>query len=626
MSMVPDDLATYRMRHAWRARSLPGALPSIGPAHKISFPLVGEVGAQHTGSLSSRGGQLPALWFNKNDLVRFGNAMSSVTAPSAASSDASQPAAPPASYAFGTSGYRSNTPEGTSEDVVRTITHGIADYFIGQMHQQKKAQPLLVGGDTRALTQRYTPLITQLLLDRGLDVYQVPGFIPTPVLALASKYFDRLGQPHREVAGSFLLTASHNPWDYLGINFLTNDGAVVPSHTSKAFERLQREPTHAHLDRSALGLTAPAQLRHVDPTDVYAQHLKDKLGLQFDKIKHSGLRIVYDPLYATGQNVLPDLLKNAGIPVSVLHGTPQRPADYTGMPEPNAENLKELSGQVQEAAKTPGMVLGLANDGDADRFGIMDETGKLVSPNDVLALTLYHLAKHRPPLEGKQGGAVVRSQATSHMLDALAKKAGLSVVQTPVGYKYIAETFIDHEAPGKPPVWLGGESSGGLSIHGHIPEKDGILANLLVAELMANEKKPLSQVLKEVKAALPQHYQFNELAIKTPKGKDILSDFLKKASHPGTLGNFVVDVEKTQQEAEALEKHFGTRDGAKLYFKDGSWALVRISGTEPLVRLYTETTHPDASQARMKSDALLAQVKQILSQGYGVTDNDIKMK
>ncbi|MDX2084079.1 MAG: hypothetical protein SFZ03_01655 [Candidatus Melainabacteria bacterium] len=525
-------------------------------------------------------------------------------------------------YAFGTSGYRSNTEAGFNESVVRQITHAIADYLIEQMHQNGLAKPVLIGGDTREKSQQFIPHIAQWLVEKGLDVYQTQGEVPTPVLAYAAAFFEQYEQPHMACAGAILMTASHNPWDYGGYNFLTPDGAVAPASMSAEFERLQQSPLNLTLNRKKLGLQEPASIRTFDPYSPYAAHLKENLDLDYETIRESGVAILYDPMYATGRRFFPRLLQEEGLAIDVLNDTDQRPAHYEGMPNPGQTALAELSSQVQAMGRQTELVLGLANDGDADRFGVMDEAGRYLSPNDVLLLTLYHLVNHR-----RQKGAVVRSQATSHALDALAARYRLPVIQTPVGYKYIAETFIEHQQAGKTPVLLGGESSGGLSIQGHIPEKDGLLANLLMVEMVAQAEKPLGKLLEKIKSEIGAHYRFEELSIKTEAGPTILSDFAQYRQGNETAPTPLrVDLAKTQKAAKTLENHYGTTDGVKLYLEGGHWLLVRASGTEPLVRFYLEATGPSEEAAQ----DILAEHRQtivdLLATKYAVRPEAIAVK
>jgi phosphomannomutase len=522
-------------------------------------------------------------------------------------------------YRFGTSGYRHDQDAEFNEAVIRQITNAIGDYLVAEIQRKGKLLPILIGGDTREKTRRFIPVIAEMLKAKGLDVFQASTDLPSPVLAYAAKYFSQLNLGYDETLGAILMTASHNPWPYGGYNFLTPDAAVMPTPVSQKFELYQSEPLNLTLDRTAYGGHQPAAITEFDPYELYRQHLKQGMSIDYSKIKASGLKIFYDPLYATGRRYLPRLLKDEGIDTVVIHDTEQLPPGYTGMPEPTGSNLTELSELVKQDAAS--LKIGLSNDGDADRFGVLDENGRYLNSNEVLSLIVYHLLNNR-----KEKGVIVRSQATTHFLDALAAKSGLSVIQSPVGYKYIAEEFIEHEEKGGEQVLIGGESSGGISVIGHIPEKDGILANLMVAELVAVEGKPLSQILSSVQASVNDQFVFRELGVKTEQGKKIMAHFQSLQGKGGQIAGFDIDTAKSMASSDALEKKYGTRDGAKVFFKEGSWMLIRASGTEPIARVYVEGVADTACEALDKSQRLLDAVMATLMADFSVLANNIREK
>ena len=507
-------------------------------------------------------------------------------------------------YKFGTSGYRHNDDAAFNEGVVRQITEAIGDVLIQAMHEEGIVKPIVVGGDTRVKTKMAIPIIIQTLLGKGLDVYEVQGDVPTPVLAYTAAHLAEIAGNTVGAAGAILMTASHNPWDYGGYNFLTDDGAVASSAMTQQFEALQESPLHLVLDRERLGVKNPPSVFHILPYEAYLDHVRDVIRLDVEAIRQANLHIAYDPLYATGRHYFPKLMEDLGVQeVKLIHCEDELPDGYQGEPEPSAEHLEELSHCVKKwtAKKPEALVMGFSNDGDSDRFGVLDEHGRFLHPNTILRLIAYLMVQHR-----QAKGIVARSQATTHALDAMLKPYGIEVLQTPVGYKYIAEVFIEYDNdPSKPNVLLGGESSGGLSILNHIPEKDGLLANLLIAELVAKEGLPLSQIVEKVEALLTHQFVFTEWAIQTELKSQILNHALQLFSEGGSLGaDLFVDVARSNQEAQALQKGFHTQDGVKLYLTDGSWVLVRASGTEPLVRVYLEVQGTDAFQVAQKQEAL----------------------
>jgi phosphomannomutase len=531
-------------------------------------------------------------------------------------------------YKFGTSGYRNNTEIGFNQAVVEQITHAIADVLIEQMSNQwKQVRPVLIGGDTRQKTKEAIPLIIAVLQARGLDVYQIEGDVPTPVLAYAAAYLNELTGCETPTAGAILMTASHNPWDYGGYNFLTPEGAVAPSSLSELFEARQASPSNAVLDRQAFGVSPTPFKRALQPYQAYFKHLKNRVGLSSAVFEAQPIQVFYDPLYATGRHYFPKLMEDFGVIATTIHDDDNRPAGYAGEPEPSAENLVELSELVKKSGVTNPMTVGFSNDGDADRFGVLDETGTYLQPNFVLLLVLFWLGQK--PTTREAEAVVVRSQATTHAVDELAASFGLPVLQTPVGYKYIAETFIEHdEEAALAPVIFGGESSGGLSIGGHIPEKDGLLANLIIADLIASQKKPLSQVLKGLIEGLENTYHFAEWTIKTAEKDPILAQAQTFFAQGGTMGKAccVVDVEKTQHAATTLKNKFGTQDGIKLYLTNGSWVLVRASGTEPIIRLYLEAIGETPEACAMAFDNLSSFWLKIMTEKAGVTADKIVRK
>jgi phosphomannomutase len=531
-------------------------------------------------------------------------------------------------YHFGTSGYRNNTDAGFNQAVVEQITHAIADVLIEQMTQDwHQVRPVLLGGDTRQKTKEAIPVIMAILQARGLDVYQIEGDVPTPVLAYAAAYLKDLTGCDTPAAGAILMTVSHNPWDYGGYNFLTPEGAVAPSSLSQLFEARQATPSHAVLNREAFGANATPFKRTLQPYQAYFKHLKNRVGLSAAVFEEQPIQVFYDPLYATGRHYFPKLMEDFGVIATTIHDDDNRPEGYTGEPEPSAENLVELSQLVQASGTTNPMSMGFSNDGDADRFGVLDETGAYLQPNFVLLLVLFWLGQK--PTTSQNEAVVVRSQATTHAVDELAASFGLPILQTPVGYKYIAETFIEHEEEAElAPVIFGGESSGGLSIGGHIPEKDGLLANLIVADLIASQKKPLSHVLSSIITGLENTYHFAEWTIKTSEKDSILAQAQRFFTEGGSMGKpcCVVDVEQTQHRASTLKNKFGTQDGIKLYLTNGSWVLVRASGTEPIIRLYLEAVGETPEVCETVFENLSSFWLTIIAEKAGVTADKIVRK
>lgn len=350
-----------------------------------------------------------------------------------------------------------------------------------------------------------------------------------------------------------MFTASHNPAPYCGIKYIPDyAGPATPEITDTIVANIEAAddalPSGKNTDK----------ISTFDPKPDYLKFIYTLLDVE--RIRSAKLKVKYEALYSTSRGYLDTVLEHCGCQTQAFHST--RDVLFGGgMPEPKEEQLIELV----EAVKNDKADLGLATDGDSDRFGIVDEQGNILTPNTVLLLLARHLIKNK----GKTG-AIVRTVATTHLLDNFALKYGLPIYETPVGFKYIGEKMRETE------VLIGGEESGGLSIIGHIPEKDGILADMLVAEAIAYEGKPLSQLVEEAIADAGGllYNKRIDLRLNDDHKVAILDYFVKNP--PADIAGIKV-------------KEIGHKDGVKLYLQDGSWVLLRPSGTEPLMRIYMET-------------------------------------
>lgn len=488
-----------------------------------------------------------------------------------------------------------------NEDVVKMLTLGVADYA---KQEAKKKSPsaipsVLIGGDARKASRDSLPIINETLLKQGVDVYYIDKPIPTPVLAHNAKMLDA------DVA--ILMTASHNPWEDGGYNLVTSNAAIAPAQVTKQVADFALKHAKAGYYKE---LKSPVMSKacsfHIDPYNTYVNLLDSLEIFDWQGIKDSGLTIYYDGLKGAGCNVMPKLLKEKGIPcVNVVSG------GQIG-PNPTKENLAKLSKTLQNSKKD--LKIGLANDGDADRFGVVDENGNFVSTNDVLLLAAYHLIKNR----GVQG-TILRSHATSSQLDEIAQKFGRDVVDTPVGFKYIGEKILDLRED-KKDIILAGEESGGFTINSHIPEKDGILATLIIADLVAQEEKPLSQILSDVKSELFNSYEFKSINVQlsdNAKKDEIIAkakDIYNEAQNGNVkFGSFEIDAQKTYQHQKDMEKFKSNGDGIKLYFTDGSSILIRKSGTEPMIRYYLEAIDDTPDAAKEKINNMFSLVEKVFA-------------
>ncbi len=453
---------------------------------------------------------------------------------------------------FGTSGWRGIIADDVTFARVRVVVQGIADHIKAAGLEERG---IVVGYDTRFLAERFAQEAAQVLAANGIRVFLCDRDTPTPVVA-----YEVL---RRQAGGAITITASHNPPEWSGIKFSTaTGGPALPEVTrfieARANERLmnpQVETVEVEVAEKAGLLTM------IDPLDPYLAHLRSLLN--YDAIRQAGLRVVVDPLFGTGRGYLDEACRDTGCEVEVLHDW-RDPFFGGGAPDPAPKRLLELGERVVKRKAH----LGLATDGDADRFGIVDSDGTVISANQILALLFKHLLTTRPV-----SGGVARSVATTHLVDAIARKYRVPLYETPVGFKYLGDLIMQEK------VILAGEESAGLSIRGHVPEKDGILACLLVAELVAIRRgSSLKQLLEELYAEVGTLLSRRiDLSLK-PEEQDRLLEKLE-APRPHLAGRKIKEILRV--------------DGTKLLLEDDSWILIRPSGTEPVVRLYVEAKNAE---------------------------------
>ena len=441
------------------------------------------------------------------------------------------------SIRFGTSGWRAIIADDFTFENVRLVTEAICSY----LKESESAQVLVIGHDTRFMGEQFTAAATEIAAAKGIKILSCSGPTPTPTMSHAIR--------SQEAAGGVNFTASHNPPEYQGIKFSTADGApALPDVTKRIEQIIENKPNVA--DASG------GSVEEFDARTGYLEDLNTKI--RFDLIANAKGRYAYDPLWGTGRGYLDKVLRDHGLEVETIHDW--RDVTFGGQaPEPGEEHLSEL----RELVRTKGLTLGLATDGDSDRFGVIDSDGTFITPNQLIALLTDYLAESRGWRKG-----VARSVATSHLVDRVAENRGLKLYETPVGFKYIGELINKDE------IILGGEESAGLSIRGHYPEKDGILACLLAAEAVAARNASLTEQLRELYGRVGK-LESGRIGVKlTPEVAAKLKE--KLSEEPSELAG------------RKIEK-INRIDGVKFIFADKSWMLMRPSGTEPLVRIYAES-------------------------------------
>ncbi|MCM3901585.1 MAG: phosphoglucomutase/phosphomannomutase family protein [Pyrinomonadaceae bacterium] len=448
------------------------------------------------------------------------------------------------SIRFGTSGWRAVIADEFTFAGVRTVTEAICAHF--QSAAQANA-PIVVGHDTRFLGERFAAECAGIVSANGFRALLCTDPTPTPVISHAIL-------TESAVCG-INFTASHNPPEDSGMKLSTSDGAPALPEITRHVESLISEPRVLRSSTSDDKSGKTPYETH-SPRLAYLADLENKVN--FNVIAGAAGRYGFDPLWGTGRGYLDQALRMHGLDVETIHDW--RDVLFGGRaPEPEASHLEELRALV--LAK--GCALGLATDGDGDRFGVVDSNGAFITPNQLIAVLFDYLAESR-----KWNGGVARSVATSHLVDRVARKRGLPVFETPVGFKYIGELINEDK------IILGGEESAGLSIKGHYPEKDGILACLLAAEAVAARGASLTEQLDALYAQVGR-LESGRIGVRlTPELMGSLGEKLQRdASEIG--GRHVAETNRT--------------DGVKFIFADGSWLLMRPSGTEPLVRIYAES-------------------------------------
>ena len=461
--------------------------------------------------------------------------------------------------AFGTSGWRGILCEDFIYDNVRVVVQAIADYVKNSPDRDKG---IIVGYDSRFMGESFANEAARVLAAAGVKSYLCTRDTPTPVIS-----FETL---RRKTAGAINFTASHNPPEYNGIKFSPSwGGPALPETTKDIEQRANAMLGQICFREMSLNMAGSKHLlEEIDPKSAYLADLETKID--FDAIKALGT-IAVNPLYGTGRDYLDAPLLARGIDVRLLNG--HRDPYFGGFPpEPAEKYIQDFIGMVRNDSQ---IRLGIATDGDADRFGIVDHDGTYIEPNYIIALLFDYLVRVK-----KMTGGVARSVATSHLVDAVARAHDIQVYETPVGFKYVGELISQDK------IIIGGEESAGLSIKGHVPEKDGILACFLVAEMVAREGKPVGQLLEELYQRVGRFITKRENITLSPELEEAFP--AKLSAIPAVVaGSDVANVVRI--------------DGTKIILADGSWLLFRKSGTEPVVRLYGEAATPERLAAVMAS-------------------------
>ena len=461
------------------------------------------------------------------------------------------------SIKFGTDGWRAVISDTFTFANLRLVAQAICDFINEQGDPNPTA---VVGYDTRFLSDRYAHEVACVMAGNGISAWLARADTPTPAVSYAIV--------NKKATAGVMITASHNPPRYNGVKLKASFGGSATPEQHKRVEAIlsqnlaeNKTPQLMDLDKAL----AEDKIRKFDPSWAYYEHLSTLVDL--DIISAGELKIVADGMYGSGWGVIGEMLARGRS--SVLNIRHEMNPGFGGIyPEPIARHLGLLISTIQSGY----WQVGLATDGDADRIGAVDARGEFVDPHRIFALILRYLIEKR----GWQG-KVIRTVSTTRMIDRIAAAHGLPLIETPVGFNHIADLMLKNN------VLMGGEESGGMSIKGHIPEGDGVLLGLLILEVMAYHREPLHEIIADLLQKYgPAEYKRTDMKLKRPVEKKAMVKLL-------------VDSAPAQIDGVALEQ-VSTLDGVKYYLNDGSWLLIRPSGTEPVLRVYAEA--PDSGRVR----------------------------
>ena len=460
---------------------------------------------------------------------------------------------------FGTDGWRGVIAEDFTFANVRRVAAAVASYV---REESEPSRGLIVGYDMRFLSAGFAQAAAEVIAAAGIPVWLAKAGTPTPAVSY--------GVVARKTSGAVMITASHNPYRWNGIKFKAPyGGSAEPGIIHRIETHLQR------LDRARTKprKPRPAAVEMVDLTTPYLERLKQLVNL--DQIRASGQRFVIDPMYGAGSGCVARLFSEAGIPFQEIHA--EHNPIFPGLnPEPIEPHVEGLRRAVCDG----NFDAGFATDGDADRIGAMDRTGEFIDSHKIFSVLLKHLVE-----DLGYRGEVVKTFSTTQMIDKLARKHQLKVHLTPIGFKYICELMLSHD------ILIGGEESGGIGIKGHLPERDGILNSLLLAEVMAQKKKTLGELVEELSQEFgPHFYGRVDLEVKLAWAQQLVRKVAQR---------------KFKQVAGLKVTSVQDLDGAKMLFGESAWLLVRASGTENLLRIYSEAS------SREQVKALLEEMTQI---------------
>ena len=465
---------------------------------------------------------------------------------------------------FGTDGWRGRIAEDYTFDNVRRCAQGYARYLLDQ---GKGGGAVVVGYDRRFAAHLFAAAAAEVMAANGFRVWLTDGPTPTPVISYSVV--------ERQAAGAINITASHNPpWD-CGFKVRDEHGAAVAPDGLRRIEAAI--PPIEQVRRVDLtDAQAEGRVQVWDPAPAYIDHISRLVDIE--RIRQAGLHLLVEPMWGNGIGWFPRLMDGGRTRVTEIHNVPNPLFPEMSRPEPIPPNVDVGLRKTVELGADVCLIM----DGDADRMGIGDEHGVFVNQLQVYALLAYYLLEVRG-----ERGAIVKTLSTTSMLEKLGQLYGVPVYQTGVGFKYVAPKMLETDA------MIGGEESGGYAFRGNVPERDGILGNLYFLDLMVRTGKSPSQLLADLYAKLGATYYYDRVDTRFPPAKRPEAQARLDAARPQRLAGLPV-------------AQIDTTDGYKYVLADGGWLLIRFSGTEPVIRVYCETTHPDKVQALLAEGLRLA--------------------
>ena len=462
---------------------------------------------------------------------------------------------------FGTDGWRAVISDTFTFANLRLVAQAMADYI----WEENDTDPsVVIGFDTRFLSDRYAAEVARVMAANKIQTWLARADTPTPAISYAVV--------HKKTTAGVMITASHNAPRYNGVKLKASYGGSASPTQNKRVEHILRRNQETLHGPNLMDFEAAIREERIikfDPAWAYYEHLGTLIDL--DVISEGELRIVADGMYGSGRRAISEVLMRTRTRVhNIRH---EMNPGFGGIhPEPIAKHLGLLMSEIQSGHWD----VGLATDGDADRIGAVDSSGNFIDPHRIFALVLNYVLEKRG-----WRGSVVRTVSTTRMLDRIAQKYNLELIETPVGFNHIAEQILHNG------VVMGGEESGGITVQGHIPEGDGVLMGLLLLEVMADSRVPLQKLVADLLANFgPAQYARTDIKLKRPVAK-------------ATMVKMLVDLAPSQISGVQVED-VQTTDGVKYYLDDGSWLLIRPSGTEPVLRVYAEA--PDDVRVRALLD------------------------